>query len=148
QNIPRDPGTTLGLNIGIGIARTTKSTTIGVDLIQEPMVSNTWGIADRDTAVGGGGGLRAGGRTGGNHFKFSNTRFRAGVSHDFVHTDSGNSFGLQFGLAVYAINYKLSQVNHVRRIERWLYEGWTERTPTFGLRWRTQDFDLHYSMRF
>jgi hypothetical protein len=147
QNIPRDPGTTYGFNVGAGAARTIGRTSFGVDVIEEPMFSDTWGTAERDTAIVGGGLIRAGDRTVSNRFTFSNAKIRAGMEHDFVGGDSTQGLGLQLGLIAYAINYRLRQTNHVQRTDRVQDEGWTEWTPTFGLRWHTKDFELQYTYR-
>ena len=146
QNIPRDPGTTWGFNVGFGIARSVGKTTFALDLVQEPIFADTWGKADRDTAIVGGGVIPSGGRTVSNRFAFSNSHTRIGVERDFG-TDSSGRFGFQFGLAAYSINYRLHQTNHVQRTERWQDEGWTEWTPTFGLRWIEKSFSLQYSYR-
>ncbi|HEY9226755.1 MAG TPA: hypothetical protein VIP11_08925 [Gemmatimonadaceae bacterium] len=148
QNIPRDPGTTWGFNVGVGVGRTVGATSFGIDLIAEPMYSTTWGTADRGTSGSGGGSVRADGHTVDNYFKFSNTHVRAGIGHDFVHTDSGSVLGFQFGLSAYSINYRLHQVDHVQPNTRWINEGWTEWSPTFGLRWQTKDFEFLYNVRF
>jgi hypothetical protein len=147
QNIPRDPGTTWGFNLGLGVARLWSGNTFGVDFVQEPMVANTWGTADRDTATAGGGTIRTGDRTVSNHFRFTNSHVRIGYEHDFISRDSLNRFGLQLGLASHSINYTLHQTNHVQGNERWQSEGWTEWTPTVGLRWTEKAFALQYTYR-
>src|SRR6185503_3917657 len=73
---------------------------------------------------------------------------KVGIGHDIATSDSTGVLGLQFGLNAYSINYRLHQTNHVQRTERWQDEGWTEWTPTFGIRWRTHDFELQYSFRY
>src|SRR5581483_10234405 len=98
QNIPRDPGTTYGFNAGIGAARIFGNTTFGVDVIEEPMFSNTWGTAAHDTAVANGAPtiIRAGDRTVDNHFTFSNSKIRIGLSHDIqLHGDSAQALTWQ-----------------------------------------------------
>jgi len=148
QNIPRDPGTTYGFNAGIGAARMFGHTTFGADVIEEPMVSNTWGTAARDTAIVGGGTLLAGARTVDNHFTFTNAKMRIGIGHDIlIHDDTASVFTWQLGLGVYAINYRLHQVNHVQANDRFDDEGWTEWTPSLGLRWRTKEMTVQYTYR-
>lgn len=148
QNIPRDPGTTYAFNAGVGAARMYAHTTFGVDVIEEPMFSNTWGTASSDTAIVGGGLLHAGERTVDNHFTFSNSKIRIGLSHDVVlHADTTQVITWQLGLGVYAINYRLHQTNHVQANDRYDDEGWTEWTPSLGLRWRTKELTLQYTYR-
>ena len=147
QNIPRDPGTTWGFNLGVGAARTVDGTSFGMDVVEEPIRSHTWGTTERDTAIVGGGVIRAGGRTVTNRFSFTNARIRLGVGHDFKSSDSINVYGVQLGLAAYSINYRLHQTNHVQQTERWQDEGWTEWTPSLGLSWRTKDLLLQYTYR-
>jgi len=147
QNIPRDPGTTWAANLGVGVARAIGGFSFGAEYINEPMRSETWGLAERDTAMAGGGVLRAGDRTVTNHFSFTNSRVRVGVGRDFAVSDSGDKLGFQFGLMVYAIDYSLHQTNHVQQNDRWLGEGWTEVSPTMGLQWRGKDFALQYAYR-
>jgi hypothetical protein len=147
QNIPRDPGTTWGFNFGLGLARTIGRTTVGIDVVEEPMAADTWGTAERDTAIVGGGIIAAGGRTVSNRFMFANSHVRVGMDHDFASDDPDNKFGVQLGLGAYSINYRLHQTNHVQRTERWQDEGWTEWTPTFGLRWTRKTFTIHYTYR-
>ncbi len=145
QNIPRDPGTTYGFNVGTGIGRTVRRTSFGADLIYEPMFSDTWADAARDTAIVGGGTIAAGGRTVENTFRFSNVKLRLGVGQDFTRRNKSATFGYQLGLGVHAINYKLEQTNNIQKSFRTQREDWMEWTPTFGLRLRSRDMDLLYN---
>ncbi|HVT37784.1 MAG TPA: hypothetical protein VHE78_01945 [Gemmatimonadaceae bacterium] len=146
QNIPRDPGTTWGFNAGVGLARVVSGTTFGVDLIYEPMRSETWSDAARDTSVGGNSMIRAGDKTVENTFRFSNTIMRIGLSHETaLASDSGNVLGFQLGLGLYSINYRLGQTNNLRRTFRSQREGWIEWTPTFGLGFHTHTMRVQYT---
>jgi hypothetical protein len=148
QNIPRDPGTTYGFNVGMGASRTVGTTSFGFDVIEEPMFSDTWGTAANDTAIVGGGVLHAGDKTVLNHFTFANRKIRIGVGHDYILSpDSGGSWGYQLGMGVASINYRLHQTNKVQQSDRVQDEGWTEWTPTFGLHWRSRDFVVQYLYR-
>jgi hypothetical protein len=147
-NIPRDPGTTYAYNLGVGIARSVAGSTFGIDFVEEPMFSTTWGTAARDTAVVGGGLLRAGEHTVDNTFRFSNVKMSLGVAKEFARSrDSSSAFSFQLGLGVYSINYRLRQANRVQTTNRVQDEGWTEWTPTFGLAYRGKDLAIHYSYR-
>lgn len=144
--IPRDPGATYGFNAGLGVSRVRGNTTFGADFILEPMSSNTWGEAARDTAVAGGDTVRAGGKTVENGFRFSNTRVRLGLSHDIPVDSSGRRmFSLQLGLDAYSVSYRLGQTDNVRHTFRSQREGWMEWTPTLGLRFRSHDFQVQYT---
>jgi len=148
QNIPRDPGTTYGMDLGIGLSRAVGATTFGVDVIEEPMVSDTWGTAAGDTLVVGGGVLHAGEKTVQNHFTFANQKIRIGVGHEFAFSaDSSGAFGFQFGMAVSSINYRLHQTNNVQGTDRVQDQGWNEWTPTFGLHWRSRNLTVQYVYR-
>jgi hypothetical protein len=146
QSIPRDPGHTLAFNAGIGLAKVFGRSTFGIDLIHEPMFSTTWADAARDTAVVGGGTIRAGGKTVENSFRFANTMLRVGFGHEMpVSTDSSSVFGFQLGLGVYSINYRLGQTNNVQKTFRDQRESWMEWTPTLGLAFRTRSVQLRYN---
>jgi hypothetical protein len=146
QNIPRDPGHTNAFNAGIGLARTRGGTTLGMDLVLEPIWSRTWADAARDTTALSGATIRAGQHTVDNAFRFSNTHLRVGLSHDApASPDSGTTLGFQAGLAVYSINYELNQQNRVQGTSRQQRERWMEWTPTLGLRLRTRDMEVSYA---
>jgi len=147
QNIPRDPGSTDAFNFGFGTSREIGHSTFGLDVVMEPMWSHTWADAAGDTANVNGGTIRQGSHTIDNHFRFSNSRINVGFGHELVGTtDSAAVVGLQFGVAMRTINYTLDQENHVLRTSRSQDEGWTEWTPTFGLRVRTRDIVFSYAM--
>jgi hypothetical protein len=132
----------------MGASRTVGTTSFGFDVIQEPIFSATWGTAANDTAIVGGGVLRAGDKTVLNHFTFANRKIRIGVGHDFAASpDTGSAFGFQLGMGVTSINYRLHQTNNVQQSERTQDEGWTEWTPTLGLHWRSRNFTVQYVYR-
>lgn len=146
QNIPRDPGSTLAMNAGVGLARTVGGTTFGADLVIEPMWANTWADLAHDTTVVGGGIIKAGGKTVENDFKFTNSLIRLGVGHDFVADSAkGSNFGFQLGLAVYSIDYRLNQRNNVLKTSRRQQENWMEWTPTFGLAYKAKSMTVRYA---
>jgi hypothetical protein len=148
QNIPRDPGTTYGYNVGVGAGRVVRGTSFGIDVIDEPMFSTTWGTAGVDTTGATGIVVRAGERTVSNKFNFSNATIRVGLGHQITMAkDSSSAFGFQLGLIAHSINYRLQQTNHVQGTHRVQDEGWTEWTPTLGFRWRTKDFEMVYTYR-
>ena len=147
QNIPRDPGNTDALNVGFGTSRVVGHSTFGLDVVLEPMWSRTWADAAGDTTDVNGTVIPRGAHTVDNHFRFSNSRINVGFGHELAGTaDSTTMVGLQFGLAMRSINYTLDQENHVLRTSRSQDEGWTEWTPTFGLRVRSRDMVFSYAV--
>ncbi|MBA3404701.1 MAG: hypothetical protein H0U13_08470, partial [Gemmatimonadaceae bacterium] len=145
QNIPRDPGTTYSFNAGAGISRSVRGTSFAADIIYEPMFADTWADAAGDTAIVGGGTIKAGARTVENDFRFNNVRMRLGAGHDFVvRREAGTVLGVQAGLGVHAINYRLQQADLVQRTFRTQREDWIEWSPTFGTRFRSRDLDVLY----
>lgn len=148
QNLPRDPGSTNAFNVGVGAARETGTFTLGADVIIEPMSSNTWADAAGITTRPDGTTIPAGDKTVENHFQFHNTKARLGVGHTWG-SESGErgTFNLNFGLAMYAISYDLTQTNNITRTSRKQHENWVESGPTFGLRYRTHDIELSYAFR-
>lgn len=146
QNIPRDPGTTYSFNAGAGIGRSVRGTTFAADLVYEPIFAETWADAAGDTAIVGGGTIIAGGKTVENIFRFSNVKMRLGAGRDIaIRRDGGTLLGLQAGLGLHSINYRLRQTNNVLRTFRTQREDWIEWSPTVGLRLRSRDLDLLYN---
>ena len=148
QNLPRDPGSTNAFNVGVGAARIAGPLTFGVDVILEPMTSNTWADAATITTRPDGSVIPAGDRTVENHFQFRNSKARLGVGHTWgADTASHGSFALDFGLSMYAISYDLRQTSNITRTVRTQQEHWLEKGPTFGMRYRTHDIELAYAYR-
>ena len=141
QNIPRDPGDSWAYNFGVGVAGTGEGATYGIDVVLEPIRSDTWADAARDTVGPAGNLVRAGEKTVENEFSFSNIRIRMGIEHHF---DWG---GLQLGLRLRSIQYDLTQVNHIEGSKRDQREGWMEWTPSWGLHFGLAQFDLRYAGR-
>lgn len=149
QNIPRDPGTTWAYNLGLGLGRNVGPASFGIDFIYEPMRASTWADAARDTAIAGGGVIRAGGKTVENDFNFSNAIIRLGVGREAeLGEGEKRALGVQFGLTMHAIDYRLKQVNHVQRSRRTQNEDWVEWTPTWGLSLRFPELEIRYMGRY
>ena len=140
QNIPRDPGTTWAYEMGFGIGRHRKSTSFGIDVAYQPIWSHTWQEADSRMETPGGI-LEIGDMTIENHFTFSNVVLRSGFAQRY------DRFGFQLGLEARSYAYHLEQDDHVEATSRDQDEAWTEWTPTFGVHFRTGDFELHSSTR-
>ena len=141
MNIPRDPGDSFGMDIGLGISRTLDETTFGLDFILEPIWSNTWAEAEQpDTSVSGVV-IPAGGRTVENDFSFTNALIRAGFGYQH------EVIGVQLGLQVRSIDYQLRQVDHIQESKRRQDESWLEWTPTWGLSLTFSGIEVAYQGR-
>ena len=146
QNIPRDPGHTDGFDAGVGISRSARGTTFGLDVVLEPMWSWTWATAAHDTLTAVDGIIRAGQRTVDNRFRFSNALLRVGAEQVIpLVADSSSSLAFQAGLGLYSIRYRLEQQDHVAMTARTQDENWMEWTPTLGVRYAGRDFAVAWS---
>lgn len=150
MSIPRDPGTTYAYNLGVGVARTLGAAAFAADVVYEPMWSETWADAERDTAGTSGGIVPRGARTVENAFRFSNALVRMGVGRDATLGAAGTGVGLgvRAGLALRSITYRLEQENHLERSRRTQRESWMEWTPTWGLSLRFPEIELRYNGRY
>lgn len=137
-NIPRDPGHTTALDIGVGIAREVAAVTVGLDVVYEPGWSSTWAEAADQTVTMAGDTIPAGGRTVENEFRFSNARVHLGVGYAV----GPASFAL--GLQVHANDYHLDQWNNVTGEARRQDEQWMEWVPSWGVRLRLTGVELRY----
>lgn len=142
--IPWDPGRSHAYDFGVGVSKVLGPATFAMDAIYEPIRSYTWADAVAPTPVIGGSMIALGGKTIENHFRFSNAVFRMGVGHDFALPESDDVIGLQFGLNLRSINYRLRQSDHVALEERALRTGWYEWTPTWGFSVRSTALELRY----
>ncbi len=143
QSIWDDPGHSQAFNLGVGIARVRGGTTLGADLIYEPIWSHTWADAEAPIGTFGGGMLAAGEKTVENWFRFSNGVARLGLAHEFE-AEEGRSTTVRVGLAAHSISYSMSQKDHVQSTARGLRDGWIEWTPTWGVSARFTGWELHY----
>lgn len=148
QNIPRDPGSTNSFNVGVGAARASGPFTFGIDVILEPMSSDTWADSETPITRPDGSILKAGAKTIENHFTFRNSKARLGIGRSFGRdTASRGSLTVDFGLAVHAISYDLIQTNNITRTTRTQHENWVESGPSFGLRYGSHDYQVSYLFR-
>lgn len=146
MSIPRDPGYSYAYNLGFGIGNETGSTATGIEAVLEPIWSRTWAAADRVTPAAGGRSLRPGDRTIENAFVFHNAHLRAGVQREIALGDEDllQRVGIQLGLALRSIRYRLDQKNYVLNTQRFQREDWVEWTPTWGLTLRFPDLEVRY----
>jgi hypothetical protein len=145
--IPWDPGRSYAYNLGVGLSKVLGPATFGVDAIYEPIRSYTWADAIVPTATLSGDTIAVGGKTVENRFRFSNAVFRIGVGRDIDLESAHKVLGVQFGLMVHSINYRLQQADNVEIAQRSLRAGWLEWTPTWGLTLRLPEFELRYRGR-
>jgi hypothetical protein len=144
MNIPRDPGNSSAFNVGVGIARTLATSTVGIDLIYEPIWSHTWADAASPIETADGQTIPAGGMTIENHFRFSNAALRIGLDQGLPLSSTVDA-GLQLGLGVRSFHYWLDQEDHVQDTRRDQEESWAEWTPTWGLSLGFPELEVRYS---
>jgi len=137
-NIPRDPGHSTALDIGVGIAKRAGDLAVGLDLVYEPAWSSTWATAGAPTVTIEGDTIPAGGRTVENEFRFSNA---------FVNVGTGYTVGpatFQLGLRIRANDYHLDQWNNVEQAWRRQDEQWMEWMPSWGVQVRLKGVAIRY----
>jgi hypothetical protein len=139
--IPRDPGHSNAFNVGVGLAKVSGTTTLGVDLIFEPAWSNTWAVAAADTATVNGDTIRVGGRTVENDFKFANAYVSLGVQHGI------GPAAFQLGLQIRSYDYHLDQWDNVANTFRRQDEQWMEWVPSWGASVKLPGLEVRYSGR-
>ena len=140
-NIPRDPGHSTALDIGVGVAKQSGPLTMGLDLVYEPAWSSTWAEAARATPTPEGDTIPAGGKTIENEFQFSNAHVNLGAGYVV-----GPAM-FQLGLSVRAFDYHLDQWDNVEQSSRRQNEEWMEWTPSWGVRLQLKGVELRYMGR-
>lgn len=136
--VPRDPGMTWAYNIGVGISKVEGPSTFGLDVIYEPIWTETWGEAAEPMVTDGGFTIPIGGKTIENDYRFSNMVVRIGVSRE--HETSG----FQLGMELRSVNYHLDQINNIEGFSRDQDEHWIEWTPSWGYILKFPEFELRY----
>jgi len=147
MSIPRDPGHSDALQLGVGVARTNGPATFGLDAVYEPIWSLTYAAAPVPTETALGDTIPVGGKTIENRFRFSNALFRMGVARELPIGGRPRAAAWQLGVAVHAIHYWLRQEDHVQDASRASENWWVEWTPTWGLTLRFPELELRYSGR-
>ena len=137
-NIPRDPGISWAYDFGIGIAKSSGAATFGIDLVFEPIWSDTWQEAEAGTTSIDGATIRKGEKTIENEFFFTNVQMRLGLAHDT------ERLRLQLGVEVRSYDYSLEQRDNLESTVREQDESWMEWTPSFGARVKFPEFQLGY----
>jgi hypothetical protein len=145
--IPWDPGRSYAYNFGVGFSKVLGPATFGVDAIYEPIRTYTWADAIAPTATLAGDTIAVGGKTVENRFRFSNAIFRIGAGRDIDLEGNSKMLGLQLGLTMRTISYRLQQTDNVELSQRSLRTGWLEWSPTWGLTLRFTELELRYRGR-
>lgn len=140
-NIPRDPGHSTALELGVGVAKQTDALTVAMDVAYIPAWSSTWAEAGSATVTTGGDTIPAGGHTIENEFAFSNASVNLGAGYEV-----GPAM-VQLGLQVRAYDYDLDQWDNVEETARRQNEEWMEWVPTWGVRVRLKGVELRYMGR-
>ncbi|HEY6108547.1 MAG TPA: hypothetical protein VIV56_06535 [Gemmatimonadales bacterium] len=145
--LPRDQGHSTALDLGAGVSKIEGPSTFGLDAVYEPIWSTTWAVASAPVVTGLGETIPAGGRTGENRFRFSNVVLRLGVSQDLPLADMSKGVGLQLGLAVRSMHYRLAERDLLAGTTQRARDSWVEWSPTWGLSLRFPKLELHYRGR-
>ncbi len=141
MNIPRDPGDSWALNLGLGVSRSAGMTTFAADLILEPIWSETWAEAEEPVTTASGMIIPAGWKTVENEFRFTNALVRVGFGVEYERV------GFQLGMQVYSIDYRLEQTDHVQETKRKQEESWYEWTPTWSFALTFPEVQIRYTGR-
>lgn len=139
-NIPRDPGTSIAYNLGVGAARYQDSVTWGFEYIYEPITSYTWAEAGEG---GGGPSLPPNFKTVENFFDFSNHIIRVGL-----HSRSGSGWlEHRLGAQLHFYSYDLEQHDNLRQTSRSASHDWLETTLSGGFNLKFSNLELMYTLQ-
>ena len=141
MNIPRDPGISWAYDFGVGIAKTSGPATFGIDVVFEPIWSNTWAEAAGDTINVNDEVIRKGERTVENDFFFTNVSMRMGLAYEL------GLASFQGGVEVRSYAYTLDQRDRIQDTKRDQEESWVEWSPTLGANLHFSEFEIGYTGR-
>jgi hypothetical protein len=82
-----------------------------------------------------------------NRFRFTNAVLRMGVGRQATLPGAGKVAGLQLGLALRAVHYRLAQQDLIQATTQHMNQTWLEWTPTWGLSLRFPELELRYAGR-
>jgi hypothetical protein len=139
MSIPRDPGHSWAFDIGAGLGHERGPLTFGVDVIYEPVWSETWAEAADTVRTAGGVLLKEGDRTVENDFFLANLHLRLGLAREV------ERWGFQLGLQASSRETELDQWNVVTATRREEEESWMEWTPSLGAVIRFPDLEVRYA---
>jgi hypothetical protein len=138
-NIPRDPGHSWAFDVGAGLGHERGPLRFGVDVIYEPVWSETWSEADDTVRAKGGVLLEKGDHTVENDFFLSSLHLRLGLARE------SERWGFQLGLQASSRDTELDQWNVVTATRREQEESWMEWTPSLGGVVRFPDLEVRYA---
>ena len=141
MNIPRDPGISWAYDFGVGIAKSSGPATFGIDVVVEPIWSNTWAEAATDTVGVNGQIFHKGDKTVENDFFFTNVQMRLGLAYDLEHAS------FQAGVEVRSYAYSLKQRDRIQDTKRDQEESWMEWSPSLGATAKFSEFEIGYQGR-
>ncbi len=110
-SIPRDPGTTVAYNVGLGMVKKTARSTWGLESIYEPITSNTWAEAGEATPTPGIPTLSPNFKTVEAFPDFHNHILRVGIHWMTDH----QWLEFRLGAQVRFYKYNLGQINNMSR---------------------------------
>jgi len=145
--IARGAGRSTAADVGVGFSKTRGPGTFAIDMLFEPIASTTWGTAGAPAVDALGDTLPAGARTMVNRFRFANAVLRMGVGRQAELPGAGKVAGLQLGLALRAVHYRLTQQDLVQSTTQHMNQTWLEWSPTWGLSLRFPELELRYAGR-
>jgi hypothetical protein len=129
------------LELGVGLSKTQEGSRFGVDLILEPIRSETWADAASDTVSVTGDKILAGERTVENEFRFTNAVLRAGGGVDYRRAT------FRAGIQVRSYSYEMDQFNRIEAERRTQDESWMEWSPSLGVSLNLKGAVIHYTAR-
>lgn len=144
--VPRDPGTIVASNIGVGLSWKAAPTVLfAADVILEPIKTDTWVEAQADRLLPDSTTLPKGSVEQRNNYKFWNQLVRAGVE-----LQAADWFVLRFGSSVHFYSYDYYFKSYVWNQERTRTPQlqWTEATLTGGFTAQWRGLQLSYSLEY
>jgi len=145
--IARGAGRSTAADLGVGFSKTRGPGTFAIDMLFEPIASTTWGTAGAPAVNALGDTLPAGTRTMLNRFRFTNAVLRMGVGRQAELPGVGKVAGVQLGLALRAVHYRLAQQDLIQATTQHMNQTWLEWSPTWGLSLRFPELELRYAGR-
>ncbi len=140
-NIPRDPGTSVAYNIGIGVRWSNERSFWGIEYVYEPIATNTWAEAGEQELPNRA--LPPDFKTIENFFDFSNHILRVGHSS----VSKWGWLDYRLGAQLHFSNYDLNQNDNIRYTSRKFSTNWLETTLTGGLTARVGRLQLMYTLQ-
>jgi len=145
-DIPRDPGTSVAYNFGIGASWSRDNLFWGLEYIYEPIRSNTW------AEFGEGGQVifppaiyPSDFKTIENFFDFSNHIIRVG--HRGSSEEKWKWLEYRFGAQFHIYSYSLTQNDNILKTSRFFETDWLETTLSGGLTAHIGQVDLMYTLQ-